>query len=204
MFNDRVLKPWYWPDDAWLWIGPARRKAAQLLQNGRWDGLISASLPFSAHWAALGLKKRFPDLYWLADVGDPFSLQTEHPLNNLQLYQKKNQAAERAVLKHADLIAVTNLGMENAYRQMWPELQTPIHVIALPLASLPAVPSAEKPDPTGGLQFGYFGSFFKNIRSLRPCWSFSNGSGSPTALGRCTSSEISSKTSFPFSTGTPH
>ena len=169
--NDWTLKPWYWPDDAWLWIRPAGTKAAHLLENGPWDALVTVSLPFSAHWVGLKLKKQFPKICWLADIGDPFSLQTEHPLNNLRLYRKKNEAAEKAVLKHADLVTVTNDGLAKAYRQMWPELKTPIHVIP-PLASLPAVPSTQKPDPSGGLQFGYFGSFFKNIREPAPLLEF--------------------------------
>jgi len=169
--NDWALKSWYWPDDAWLWIRPAKRKAAQLLRNGHWDALISVSLPFSAHWAALNLKKRFPGLRWLADVGDPFSLQTEHPLNNPRLYREKNTAAEEAVLTGAGAVIVTNHGMEKAFRQKWPDLKTPVHVIP-PLADLAEIPPASEPKEPGPLHFGYFGRFFKNIREPAPLLDF--------------------------------
>ena len=171
LLNDYMLKPWYWPDDAWLWIPAARKKSMLLLQEGQWDALVSVSLPFSAHWAAQKLKRRFPKLRWIADIGDPFSLQIQHPLNNPLFYDRKNRKAERQVLETVDQIVVTNKGMASTYLKHFPGLQTPIRVIP-PLAS-PAPPiQIPWKDPARPLQFGYFGSFFRHIRQPEPLLHF--------------------------------
>lgn len=160
--NEWLLKSWYWPDDAWIWIPAARKKAKHVLKKGHWDALISTSLPFSAHWVAKNLKAQFPKLFWLADIGDPFSLQKEHPLNNQRLFQRKNESAERAVLQTADQVVVTNKGLEEAYRESFPSIKTSIQVIP-PLVSPQAVNKSVRAD-SEILELGYFGSFFQNIR----------------------------------------
>ncbi|MCB9282507.1 MAG: hypothetical protein H6563_00415 [Lewinellaceae bacterium] len=165
--NDWLLKPWYWPDDAWLWLPAAQKKSIQLLGKGQWDALISVSLPFSAHWIAQKLKRRFPKLHWIVDVGDPFSLQTRHPLNNALLYHRKNRKAERLVLETADGITVTNEGLAEAYGKQFPLLQTPVQVISPMSSSLPPIHIPWK-NPARPLQFGYFGSFFRHIRKPEP------------------------------------
>ncbi|MBK6901348.1 MAG: hypothetical protein IPH04_00655 [Saprospirales bacterium] len=171
MLNDWLFKSWYWPDDAWLWIGPARRKAARLLKKGQWDAMISVSLPFSAHWAAKKLKKQFPQLPWLADIGDPFSLQSEHPLNNPLFYRNKNARAEKSVLNSADWVTVTNEGLRQAYLQTWPDLNTRIHVVG-PLASPQVAKTGFDLEEVQKFHIAYFGSFFKNIREPEPLLEF--------------------------------
>ena len=169
--NDWLLKSWYWPDDAWIWIAAARKKAQQLLNSGNWDALISTSPPFSAHWVAKKLKAQFPSLFWLADFGDPFSLQTTHPFNNLRLYQQKNKSAESAVLKSADHVVVTNSGLEEAYKKAFPGLKTSIQVIPPMASPQPNDQNTSIPDPEV-LHLGYFGSFFRNIREPGPLLRF--------------------------------
>lgn len=167
LLNNLLLRPWYWPDDAWLWIRPARRKALHLMQTQRFDALVSVSLPFSAHWAAKGLKAST----WLADIGDPFSLQTAHTLNNHLFYRRKNLKAERQVLECANQIVVTNEGMRKAYLEAFPGLTTPIHVIP-PLASPGQVDEKTPEEYAGPIQMGYFGSFFRHIREPEPMLRF--------------------------------
>ncbi|MDV7396944.1 hypothetical protein RZS08_36435, partial [Arthrospira platensis SPKY1] len=132
--NRALLQSWYWPDDAWLWIHPAQKTARQLLKQGNWDALLSVSLPFSAHWIARSLKAQYPTLTWLADIGDPLALQTDHPLNNPILYQKRNRRAERSVLEKADVATLTNENLRTKYLELFPDLHTPLQVIP-PLAS---------------------------------------------------------------------
>lgn len=168
--NRYALKTWYWPDDAWLWIRPAREKALTLLHEMPFDAMVSVSLPFSAHWMARSIKKHHPNLHWLADIGDPL-LQKDHPLNNTRLYGKKNRAAELAVLQAADLVIVTNEGLKRSYLEAWPEIQTPLHVIP-PVASPAGSAPFEKTTPGSHLQLGYFGSFFLKIREPEPMLRF--------------------------------
>ncbi|MFZ2900511.1 MAG: hypothetical protein WA004_17900 [Saprospiraceae bacterium] len=166
--NRYALKTWYWPDDAWLWIRPARKKARELLHEMPFDAMVSVSLPFSAHWVAMSIKKRYPKLRWLADIGDPL-VQSDHPLNNPWLYDKKNRAAELAVLQAADLVAVTNEGLKKTYQLICTE--TPLHVIP-PVASPAGSAPFEKTTTASPLQLGYFGSFFPKIREPEPILRF--------------------------------
>lgn len=168
--NNYALKPWYWPDDAWLWIRPARNKALKLLASHPFDAMVSVSLPFSAHRVAQSLKKQYPNLHWLADIGDPL-VQTDHPINNSWLYDKKNRSAERSVLQSADMVTVTNDGLRKAYLAACPGLKTPMQVIP-PVASPPAGHIDQKKDPASHLHLGYFGSFFPRIREPEPMLRF--------------------------------
>lgn len=103
------------PDDACLWYFPAKKRASQLLERHTFDALITVSLPFTGHLIGLFLKKRYPDITWLTDIGDPFSF-SPNPLNNSFLFQKINQRLERRVLETADCSIVTDEAMRQKYR----------------------------------------------------------------------------------------
>ena len=64
-----LWRSWAYPDDSALWIGPARRKALQLLADQSFDLLITVSLPFAPHLAGLCIRQRYPSLNWIADMG---------------------------------------------------------------------------------------------------------------------------------------
>jgi glycosyltransferase involved in cell wall biosynthesis len=119
----------YWPDKACLWIRPAIRTACHLLSQHRYDGLITVSLPFSAHLAGYAIKKRYPELRWLADTGDPFALQDDSPPNNVRLYRALNRRWEQKILRAADEIAVTNDSMRQVYSRLFPEAAGKLSIV---------------------------------------------------------------------------
>lgn len=170
-FNEWFWKPFYWPDDAFIWQKPAYRKAKQLLRKYQFDGLITISLPFSTHLVGLRLQRHFPELPWLADIGDPFSIQKIHPLNNQWLYHRKNKRTEQAVLQQANLLTITNQGLAHLY-------QTTFNCPAEKLKTVPPLfGQVQKITPTNrvrteALQLGYFGSFFKGVREPGPLLAF--------------------------------
>ncbi len=69
----RVVEMRNIPDRANGWIMPARRALRALVRNNRPDVMISVSPFFSAHLAALGVHRTFPDLAWWAWSHDPAS-----------------------------------------------------------------------------------------------------------------------------------
>ncbi len=71
-----------WPDYAYHWFPTALAKATALCGAQPFDALVSVSHPFTAHLVGLAIKRRRPELRWLVDIGDPFSLLDEIPLNN--------------------------------------------------------------------------------------------------------------------------
>ncbi|RMG81634.1 MAG: hypothetical protein D6714_12655 [Bacteroidetes bacterium] len=170
-FNDLVFKKIYFPDDAWVWYFPARKRAVELLESYHFDALVSVSLPFTAHLVGLFCKRKRPDVFWMADVGDPFSLQPDHPINNVFLYGKKSRDLEKKVLQTADLTTVTTPGAQKLYAKHFPEAVARLRVAPpivgkefdeKPRAALPLNLDPDK------IHLGYFGSFFKNIREPGP------------------------------------
>jgi len=158
----------YWPDGSCLWIDPAKRKALQLLKEREFDAVVSISLPFSSHWVALKVKKQYPRLKWLADIGDPFALLEEFPKNNLMLYRRQNFRAERKVLRFAAAIVLTNQGALDLYASHFPESASKMTVIP-PLFHQPTSSNYLKPvfNPEK-INVGYFGAFYSKIRQPEP------------------------------------
>lgn len=152
----------YWPDDAWIWYWPARIRAIREMRSQKFQAMISVGLPFTAHWVARAVKRRSARLTWVADCGDPFSLQPDHPLNNPWLYRRLNYWAERAVLAEASRVVVTNQGMYDLLAAFAPRQEEKIEIIP-PIATLFGGEAAGKA-PAEKLRVGYFGSFFRKIR----------------------------------------
>src|SRR5262249_8444258 len=80
-----------WPAAGLAWIVPALGRARALARAQQYDALFTVSHPFSSHLVGLALKRRSPRLRWVVDVGDPFALLRETPLNNLRLYAGINR-----------------------------------------------------------------------------------------------------------------
>jgi len=164
----------YWPDGACLWYPGARHVALRLLKNQPFDALLSVSLPFTAHWVAYAVKKRYPALPWLVDIGDPFSFLHQAPKNNLRLYHRKNIRAERTVLRAADEVTLTHAGARDAYARYFPEATPKLRVI--PPVFVPAKPFVGLPPPNPPpYLLAYFGSFYSGVREPDLLLNFLNG-----------------------------
>lgn len=166
-----LWKKIYFPDDACLWYFPAKNKARQLLEREKFDALITVSLPFTGHLIGLRLRnlKDFVNLrsIWLADVGDPFSIQAK-PLNNSFLYGKISRRLERKVLENADAVTVTTAFTLQKYREQFGEKAVRKMVVVPPL--LHPVPSlARRQSPIGqrppAIKIGYFGALYAPVRT---------------------------------------
>ena len=163
--NETFWKKIYFPDDACVWYFPARKKAIQILESQKFDAVITVSLPFSTHLIGLHCKKKFPKTPWLVDIGDPFSLQFTHQLNNHFLYKKWNLKLEKRVFEKADSISVTTEGTKKLYVKYFKGFEKKITVIP-PLLKLNPIEKSnfELKLDSSKIHIGYFGSFFKNIR----------------------------------------
>ena len=162
--HDKFWKKRYWPDHATLWCKPATKKVCALLSSEEFDVLISSSFPFSGHWVGFHVKKRFTNLPWLIDVGDPFSFLESTPPNNYRRYRKKNNRVEREIYNEADAISVTTERTLEKYVERYPECAAKIHVIP------PLAPEIAPSSQTGNLEndclkLVYLGTLYKEIRS---------------------------------------
>ncbi len=162
--HQATWKKLYWPDKACLWMFPAIRAARQLLSRNRYDGLITVSLPFTAHVVGHGLKQLHPNLPWLADVGDPFSCQDASAPNNVQLHGRRNVRWERKVFQRADSIAVTNEAMARVYRELFPAGATKLEVIP-PVVGSDVLNVSPQRSPRAQKRLLFLGTLYKNIRN---------------------------------------
>jgi len=158
------LRRLFWPDYSCTWYFPARRKALELLKRHQYNGLITVSNPFTGHFIGNFLKNNQRDLFWLADIGDPFYLFNPSPWNST-IYDGVSEKAERRVFCNADVLTLTNESLRRNYGHCFPSLQGKIHVIPpLRTHSIPTVKSDSRP-ASKTVQCMYFGTLYKDIRS---------------------------------------
>ncbi len=159
-----TLRKLYWPDYAFHWYPAALARGRTLCRQTRYDAMISVSHPFTPHLVGLALKLQLPALRWLVDIGDPFSLLEEIPLNNVTLYRRLNRRAEAAVLHRADSIAVTVERCRRDVVAAFPASAGKVAVIP-PLLSLPpAAAPASALFAEGETHLVFIGTLYRALR----------------------------------------
>ncbi len=159
-----IWKNIYWPDGSFIWINAAKSKIRELQSVHNFDVMISVSLPFSSHLVGKAIKKQNPELKWIVDIGDPFSLQIDNPKNNLFLYKSRNTKNEQKILALADEISITSAELLNIYKNQFKIDSQKIHVIPPLLRTGFPQDIPIKGVVKGPLRFMYFGSFYSKIR----------------------------------------
>ena len=167
-----VWKNICFPDDACFWYFPAKKRATRLLRQQPFDAFISVSLPFTGHLVGLEIKRHFPGLSWLADIGDPFSF-SPNPMNNHFLFHKTNCRLERHILKSAHCSVVTAVAMRRQYAEAFGKRAVAtMHIIPPLLHPRPLRPvhkgnKARQGFVSGNipLKIAYFGALYAPVRT---------------------------------------
>ena len=125
-----VIKRIQWPDFAWTWILNARKASLQHLEgNPDIDVIISVSHPFSSHVVGSIAKRKYPNIRWIMDIGDPFNFLVESQPNNFLIYNKLNKFIERKYFSLSDFVSVTTSETMSEYLKLFPENKGKIKVI---------------------------------------------------------------------------
>jgi len=91
------------PDPKVYWVKPSIKFLSKKIQEEEITHIISTGPPHSMHLIALGLKKRLPNLKWIADFRDPWSeLDLLEDFKLSKKSRKKYQELEREVLEIAE------------------------------------------------------------------------------------------------------
>lgn len=169
-----IWKKIYFPDDACLWYFPAKKKARQLLERQNFDALVTVSLPFTGHLIGLALTRTRAtissrgtgNLAWLADIGDPFSIQAKS-LNNSFLYGKKSRHLEQKILETADAVTVTTEFTLKKYHEQFGQKAVGKMSVIPPLLHpvLRFNPESRVPSPQSPIKLGYFGALYAPVRT---------------------------------------
>lgn len=119
----------FMPDARVGWNKYAYTKAKELIQNEKFDFVITTGPPHSTHLVGKKLKKEFK-INWMADFRDPW---TEVYYNNLFKRTKKNEVKDRAmelsVLTDADLVLTVGPSMKKLLSNKIPHHESKFHYI---------------------------------------------------------------------------
>lgn len=108
------------PDARVFWIKPSIRYLSSFIEKNKIDYIISSGPPHSMHLIAYGLKKKYPQLKWLADFRDPWT--------NIDFYDKlmlstradkKHRRLELNVLKTADAVLSVGKTMSDEFKNRY-------------------------------------------------------------------------------------
>jgi glycosyltransferase involved in cell wall biosynthesis len=168
LVNDTVWRRLYWPDYACLWWRSAISTAQRLLSTGSFDAFVTVSLPFTSHLVGLSLKRRFPNIPWLVDIGDPFCFMDQTPPNNFLLYRSLNKWVEGKVFQNADAISVTTPETREEYCRQFGAVSNKITVIPPLVSSIKARESRHSnPTQCNVCRIVYAGTLYRAIRNPR-------------------------------------
>lgn len=107
------------PDARKFWINPSVNYLSDYLKKNQIDAIISSGPPHTMHLIALGVKKRFPQIKWIADFRDPWTNIDFYKELMLSSYaDKKHKKMEKEVLANADSIISIGNGMNEEFKQI--------------------------------------------------------------------------------------
>lgn len=102
-------------EHGFVWAEYAVRKAVSLLKTGEYTHIISVSPFTSSHWAACRIKRKFPQLTWIADFQDPFIGNPFHKPTPVVGFVEHR--LEKLIFGTADLLSANT----DTVRTMWAE-----------------------------------------------------------------------------------
>ena len=164
-----VIKRLQWPDFAWTWILNARKAVLLHLEShSDIDVIISVSHPFSSHVIGSIVKKKYPNVKWIIDIGDPFSFLSESQPNNFLIYSRLNKFIERKYFSLADFVSVTTSETKTEYLKLFPESKQKIKVIPPVLSDVANNILKKRTEKTQSrykvLRLVYIGTLYSGIR----------------------------------------
>lgn len=97
------------PDARVFWVNPSTKFLEQYLKINNIETIVTSGPPHSMHLIGLNLKKKFPDLKWIADFRDPWTeISYYKHLKLTNRSDKKHRQLEYEVFKNADITLATS------------------------------------------------------------------------------------------------
>jgi len=97
------------PDARVFWVKPSTQFLEHYLKENKIDVVVTSGPPHSLHLIGLNLKKKLPNLKWIADFRDPWTeISYYKHLKLTKSSDKKHRQLESAVFKTADIILATS------------------------------------------------------------------------------------------------
>ena len=97
------------PDARVFWVKPSVEFLEKYLRANHYDVLVTTGPPHSLHLIGLNLKKKLPDLKWIADFRDPWTeISYYKHLKLTKIADKMHRKLESEVFKNADVTLATS------------------------------------------------------------------------------------------------
>ncbi|KIC63597.1 glycosyltransferase family protein [Chryseobacterium taiwanense] len=97
------------PDARVFWVKPSVQFLEKYLKENKIDVVVTSGPPHSLHLIGLDLKKKLPNLKWIADFRDPWTeISYYKHLKLTKSSDQKHRQLESAVFKNADITLATS------------------------------------------------------------------------------------------------
>ncbi|WP_315054963.1 glycosyl transferase family 1 [Chryseobacterium indoltheticum] len=97
------------PDARVFWVNPSTQFLEQYLKINNIETIVTSGPPHSMHLIGINLKKKFPNLKWIADFRDPWTeISYYKHLKLTNRSDKKHRQLESEVFKNADITLATS------------------------------------------------------------------------------------------------
>lgn len=106
------------------WAKRAIPVALELHESRRFDLIVSTYGPRACHFIGQSIKSKYPDVTWLADYRDMWSIRHNTDLNDRQ--KMHEQSIERDVISQADIFTTVSKPVADELSQF---LQKQVHVV---------------------------------------------------------------------------
>lgn len=105
------------PDARKFWIKPSITYLTDYISKHNIDAIISSGPPHSMHLIAKGLKKKFPQIKWVADFRDPWTnIDFYAELKLTAWADAKHKRLENEVLNECDAVISIGNGMDTEFQ----------------------------------------------------------------------------------------
>lgn len=106
------------PDARVFWVKPSVNFLEKHLKENHYDAIITTGPPHSLHLIGLELKKKNPNLKWIADFRDPWTEISYYQHLKLTKYaDKKHRLLEQQVFENADITLATSYTDAENFKQ---------------------------------------------------------------------------------------
>lgn len=110
------------PDARVFWIRPVVKKVLEYLKTNHIEVLVTNGPPHSLHLAGLKIKKKHPELLWMADFRDPWTkINYYNDLKPWFLSDYLQKRWERKVVQQADLVTTVSQSGTDEFLELNPK-----------------------------------------------------------------------------------
>lgn len=152
-------------DRALFWNEPMLQKASELIKQFKIDKLICSGGPFSPMYHVTKLKNKFPSLYILNDLRDPWTWAPNWGYGSLSKERmEEEKRMELETIQISDMISVPTEGLLNELNTRYPIYKHKF--IVIPHVFDEEEINRKKKEVTNEIQLIYYGSIYEQTEPI--------------------------------------